>query len=176
MFCNKCGGTVTDTQIVCNSCGSAVIVATTPKYVSRTPALDKHAKLRAEHPDLQGVGGWLGLFAWTNLLVGPVTYFVQSGFPPKFWITWFLFGGNRVYGALVGYLIVEQSPLALVNARVHLGIQLVLYSLLALLELSAGQTPGPTSLRLALHSVVWQLYFLFSKRVKLTLDPPLVSR
>jgi DNA-directed RNA polymerase subunit RPC12/RpoP len=172
VFCNKCGRTITDMQVVCDSCGSAVIVATTPRYVSRTPVADKHAKLRAERPDLQGVSGWLGFFAWTNLVVAPVIYFVQSGFPPKFWITWFLSGANRAYGALAGYLIVEQSPLALINARVHLAIQLAIYSSLALLELSAGEIPGRVSLRLILYSVVWQLYFFRSRRVKLTLDSP----
>lgn len=185
MFCNRCGGIVAADMTICPHC--AVLIPQ-PTIQARpmqaysvagsipTQSLDKHAVLRMQYPDLQGVGGWLGFYAWMEVAVIPLLTLgraVEQATWSPYWILVALF---RVYGMAVGLLVLDESRTALLNVRIRLFIQAGVGLVLIPLGVFWGFRVAAVGVSMVLNSVLWIAYFYLSKRVKLTLDPPLPKR
>jgi hypothetical protein len=143
-------------------------------------ALDQHQRdpeverIRTQHPELVGIGGWLGWFCVVITIISPAIILLGTFSEPSAYSAIDL--GLAAFSIFTGVNVWKVSPRALRLIRILLLIQFCLGALLVLAQIfdassaasSHSATSDPTGTRMLIGSVIWLWYFKKSKRVKAT--------
>jgi len=146
-------------------------------------------KSMTQKKELKGIGGWLGLRLWSDVLLNPIAIFIHLGT--------FLYPKVFSYGIISGYKIlplyyslplltftiaelflscfaISLKPWAIKFYKYFYKVQLTFYismSVLCLIYIAGGLhlvIGIDKPLRAAVGSIIWLTYFNKSKRVKNT--------
>jgi hypothetical protein len=194
MFCAVCGSENPDMGGYCFSCGkplggaslvigvsAAAVPAVPPPELSDSNAAPDQRqgdpeveRIRTQHPELVGVGGWLGWFCVVITIISPAIVLLGTFSEPSAYSA--IDVGLAAFSIFTGVSIWKVSPRALKLTRILLIIQFCLGALLVLAQIldsssatsSHGSTSDPTGTRMLVGSVIWFSYFKKSKRVKAT--------
>ena len=177
-FCYNCGKPLT--QVMVSPSGAAVAPAprVAPTHQPATqpgaaapadlPAADPELlRIRSEHPELVGVGGWLG---WFSIVIGVLSpLFILGGIisePSVYSVFDLALGAFSIYTAV---LIWRVSPRALRMTKILLILEFCIAALLLVAQLSdTSSKSDPAATRMLFGSIVWFSYFKKSRRVKAT--------
>jgi low temperature requirement protein LtrA len=150
-------------------------VSTTFAPVAPVPTTASEVeRIRTEHPELIGVGGWLLWFCIVTTVIAPIINVVT------------LLSDSSAYSvidlALVAYMIITGVNLwrltgrALRLTKVLLAIQFWLGIVLIIIQIASSNTESTSGtsssdtagFRMLVTSTIWWFYFKRSKRVKAT--------
>jgi zinc-ribbon domain len=190
MYCSDCGAQNPDVSSFCFGCGKALApsipqpAAAIPAVANPTPATvasreeeslhrpvdPEIERIRVEHPELIGVGGWLKWFCFVVTILSPLI--VVAGAFSDF-TGYSLFDlGLAAYSIYTGVNVWNVSPRALRFVKVLLIIHFCLGALIIIGNLGTPAANDPAGSRMLISSIVWFSYFKKSKRVKATFGRP----
>jgi hypothetical protein len=195
VFCTDCGSQNPNAGVFCFNCGKAL--AGSPAEAIAMPAsivvpvigqasptsspvapiqstASEVERIRTEHPELIGVGGWLLWFCIVSTVIAPLINVVSTLSDPSAY--------SVIDLALVAYMIItgvnlwRQTGRALRFTKILLAIQFWLGLVLFVLQIASSNTestPRTSSsdaagFRMLITSIIWWFYFKKSKRVKAT--------
>lgn len=194
MQCTRCGAENPDAGVFCFNCGSNLSASLTavpsvPSYLvpgssgsAQAPPLSSHTspaqlssdieRIRNEHPELIGIGGWLLWFCIATTIIAPLVNVVSIMSEPS--------GYSIIDLALAAYMVVtganlwRMSSRALQLTKILLAIQFWIGLLLFVIQIAAsasgdtGSSSDAGAFRMLVGSTIWWFYFKKSKRVKAT--------
>ena len=193
MFCIHCGSFLQSSAATCSVCGkanttgimvaispgavpagvAAAQMATLPPVIAQERADSEVERLRADHPELVGVRGWLAWFCIVAAIVSPVIVLVSTLAEPSPYSLFDL--ALTVYSVLTGVAIWKLWPRALKLTKVLLIIQFAIGVILVAGQIldsstanSSSATPDVSGARVLVFSIVWFSYFKKSRRVRAT--------
>lgn len=131
-------------------------------------------RIRTEHPELIGVGGWLLWFCIVTTVIAPVINVASILSDPSVY--------SVIDMALVAYMIITGVNLwrltgrALRLTKVLLAIQFWFGIVLFIIQIASSNTESTSGtsssdtagFRMLITSIIWWFYFKKSKRVKAT--------
>jgi formylglycine-generating enzyme required for sulfatase activity len=144
-----------------------------PPNLAQSRTESEAERIRREHPNLVGIGGWLLWFCIVITIISPAVVVIGAIAKPS--LSSLLDLGLAVYGIFAGVKLWKIDPKALTYTKVFLWIQFglgVLFSLtqimVAVTEPAHPGSPDTAGGRMFVGSIIWLLYFAKSKRVKAT--------
>ncbi len=193
MFCVHCGAYLESSAASCSVCGkpnpvgnatssssaASVAVASAPAPSAAPPALAQERpspeveRLRAEHPELVGVRGWLAWFCIIAAIISPIIVVVGILSEPSPYSVFHL--ALAVFSVVTGIAIWKLWPQALKLTKILLIIQFVIGAILVASQIlnssamaSSNASPDAGGARALVGSIVWFSYFKKSRRVRAT--------
>jgi len=195
VFCTDCGSQNPDAGAFCFNCGKALVSSpveaiamsasvAAPVIVQTSPTPSPVAtiqstaceveRIRTEHPELIGVGGWLLWFCIVTTVIAPVINVASILSDPSVY--------SVIDMALVAYMIITGVNLwrltgrALRLTKVLLAIQFWFGIVLFIIQIASSNTESTSGtsssdtagFRMLITSIIWWFYFKKSKRVKAT--------
>jgi len=193
MFCTTCGSQNPEVGAFCFNCGKPLVthgsaVGTSAAAVSPAPEVmtaPSHSpdaaapepaeslvdpeiqRLRSEHPEWVGVGGWLGWFCIIATVISPLVILAGIASQPSVYSVFDVaLGAFSVY---TGVCLWKVLPRALRMTKILLIVQFCIGALLLLGQIvDSSAKSDPAVMRMLVGAIVWFSYFKKSKRVKAT--------
>jgi len=192
MHCAGCGAENPDAGVFCFNCGNALTsphaavasiasypipggsVQAAPSFPPTSPGqlTSEVERIRNEHPELIGIGGWLLWFCIVTTIIAPVVNVVSIMSKPSGYSIIDL--ALAVYMVITGVNLWRISTRALRLTKVLLAIQFWIGTFLFVIQIAASASGDTTSssdaggFRMLVGSIIWWFYFKKSKRVKAT--------
>jgi hypothetical protein len=173
MLCPACANQLPADAKLCDKCGSPVNVVLSP--AATVPANAQLEKLKAEHPDLVGVRGWLWFFCFTIAILAPLQIIGEAS-DSKNVVVWIIGTALALWYIFTGVTILREGERALRYVAIVLIIQFCLGALTVVAGIAGSDAlssyqPNPLAgLAAIVGSIIWYLYFHFSRRVHLTFE------